>query len=236
MQEYEKESVYSIETEKFQGKIDRLRKIMAEINTWPGWECVRQLGAGSFGKVYEIQRIENGRAYKSALKVITIPQDDAEIENAYNEGMDEAAVTHYFKSFVNEITNEFALMAYLKGYTNIVSYEDHMIEEHQGKIGWDILIKMELLTPLTRWTAKHPMSEEDVINLGCDMCRALELCHKNRIIHRDIKPQNIFVNKNGDYKLGDFGIARVVEKTSSSIECTGSQNGRRADSCTSTGK
>ena len=55
---------------------------MSEINTWPGWECVRLLGAGSFGKVYEIQKIENGRAYKSALKVITIPQNDAEIEKS----------------------------------------------------------------------------------------------------------------------------------------------------------
>ena len=54
---------------------------MAEINTWPGWECVRQLGAGSFGKVYEIQKVENGKIYKSALKVMTIPQNDADIEN-----------------------------------------------------------------------------------------------------------------------------------------------------------
>ena len=188
---------------------------MAEINTWPGWECVRQLGAGSFGKVYEIQKVENGKIYKSALKVITIPQNDADIENIYSEGMDERGVTDYFRGFVNDVTNEFALMADLKGYTNIVSYEDHMVLKHENKIGWDILIRMELLTPLLEWEKNHPMSEDDVIRLGCDMCRALELCHKNNIIHRDIKPQNIFVNKNGDFKLGDFGIARVVEKTSS---------------------
>lgn len=188
---------------------------MGEINTWPGWECVRQLGAGSFGKVYEIQRTEGGKAYKSALKVITIPQNDSEIENAYSTGMDEKAVTQYFRSFVTDVMNEVALMADLKGYTNIVSYEDHMMVEHEGKIGWDILIRMEVLTPLQKWTSEHPLNEAEVIRLGCDMCRALELCHKSKIIHRDIKPQNIFVNKNGDFKLGDFGIARVVEKTNS---------------------
>ena len=188
---------------------------MAEINTWSGWECVRQLGAGSFGKVYEIQKSEHGKVYKSALKVISIPQNDADIENAYSEGLDRNGVTEYFKSFVNDFTNEIALMSDLKGYTNIVSYEDHMVIPHEDKIGWDILIKMELLTPLLEWEKEHSLQENDIIRLGIDMCRALELCHKNKIIHRDIKPQNIFVNKNGDFKLGDFGIARVVEKTSS---------------------
>ena len=54
---------------------------MAEIKTWPGWEYVRELGVGSFGKVYEIQRVENGKIFKSALKVISIPQNYAELEN-----------------------------------------------------------------------------------------------------------------------------------------------------------
>lgn len=188
---------------------------MTENNFWPGWECVRQLGSGSFGNVYEIQKSEHGKVYKSALKIIRIPQNDVDIENAYSEGMDQNEVTEYFRSFVKNFSNEIALMSELKGYTNIVSYEDHMVIEHANKIGWDILIKMELLTPFPEWEKEHPLQEEDVIRLGCDICRALELCHKNKIIHRDIKPQNIFVNSNGDFKLGDFGIARVVEKTSS---------------------
>ena len=187
---------------------------MSNINTWPGWESVRTLGSGAFGKVYEIQKEESGKIYKAALKVISIPQDEADIESAYSEGLTKEEITSYFKSFVNNITNEFALMSDLKGYTNIVSYEDHMVVEREGSIGWDILIRMELLTPLHKWIVNHPMDEKEIIRLGCDICRALELCQKNKIIHRDIKPENIFVNKNGDFKLGDFGIARVVEKTS----------------------
>ena len=194
---------------------------MSDINTWPGWTSIRQLGSGSFGKVYEIRREEFGKTYTAALKVITIPQNQADVQEAYGEGMDEQSITEYFHSFVENITGEFALMSELKGQSNIVSYEDHMVIEHEGSIGWDIIIRMELLTPLQQWNALHPLTETDVIKLGCDICRALELCQKKNIIHRDIKPENIFVSAYGDYKLGDFGIARIVERTVSSLSKKG---------------
>lgn len=70
---------------------------------------------------------------------------------------------------------------------------------------------MELLTPLSTYIADKTLSEEEVIKLGTDICTALELCARRNIIHRDIKPENIFVNQFGDFKLGDFGIARKLE-------------------------
>ena len=71
---------------------------------------------------------------------------------------------------------------------------------------------MELLTPLMKAISAN-ISEETVVKLGKDICKALVLCKKHEIIHRDIKPQNIFISFNGDYKLGDFGIAKTMEKT-----------------------
>ena len=55
--------------------------------------------------------------------------------------------------------------------------------------------------------------EKEVVKLGIDMCKALEVCHKKNIIHRDIKPSNIRISDEGDYKLADFGIARTLDHT-----------------------
>lgn len=189
---------------------------------WGVWRIKRLLGEGSFGKVFEIEREDFGRVYTAALKIITIPQNESELKSVLSDGMDQKSATEYFKSFVMEVVGEFALMAEFKGNSNIVSYEDHMVVEHRDGIGWDILIRMELLTPLLEYTsAEHPMSRNQVIKLGMDMCRALEYCQKQNVIHRDIKPENIFVSRSGDFKLGDFGIARTAEKTMSGLSRKG---------------
>ena len=193
------------------------------INTWPGWESVKLLGEGSFGRVYEICREEFGYPQRAALKVITIPTSPVEIESAKQSGMDEESVTEYFHSFVEEMVAEFALMHQLKSNnTNIVSYEDHMVVQHDDGIGWDILIRMELLVPLQEYLAEHPLSERDVIRLGKDMCSALMICREKGVLHRDIKPENIFYAEDtGFFKLGDFGVARVAEKSVSSFSQKG---------------
>ena len=180
---------------------------------WGAWYVKNLIGEGGFGKVYEIEREDFGVTYKAALKAITIPQSQSEIKSVMADGMDEASVTAYFKQFVEEIVSEFQLMFKMKGTNNIVSYEDHAVIKHSEGIGWDILLRMELLTSLIDHIRKARLARKDIIQLGIDMCLALELCQKHNIIHRDIKPENIFISDNGNYKLGDFGIARTVEKT-----------------------
>ena len=109
------------------------------------WKIKELIGEGSFGKVFRIEREDFGRTYKAALKAITIPKNENDIRNVMSEGMDEESASTYFREFVEEMTEEFAIMDKLKGNTNIVSYEDHEVIPHEGKIGWDILIRMEII-------------------------------------------------------------------------------------------
>ena len=177
------------------------------------WTLVKELGAGSYGKVFRAEYTDFGETYESAIKIITVSVGANEIDEAINEGMSEEGVITYYESFVGDVAKEFSIMSKLRGSSNIVGYEDHEVVPFTDGTGWDIIIRMELLTPLSAKLKNDGMSLEDVYKLGTDMCKALELCRANSIIHRDIKSENIMVNSIGDYKLGDFGVARTMDKT-----------------------
>ena len=180
---------------------------------WLGWKTVRLIGRGSFGTVYEIQReLIDGTVESAAMKVITIPQNPDDIEEMYGDGLDEESITETFHEHLKNIVAEYTLMQKLNGNANVVNCKDISYIQHSDGIGWDIFIRMELLTPLTRSLPEY-IDEKTVAKIGRDICNALVLCKKYDIVHRDIKPQNIFVSASGDYKLGDFGIAKTVEKT-----------------------
>ena len=180
---------------------------------WSDWETVRLIGRGSFGTVYEIQRkLVDEDTESAALKVITIPQNPGDVEEMYSEGYDDESITATFNSHLKSIVAEYSLMRKMDGSANIVNCKDIRYIQHDDGIGWDIYIRMELLTPLTK-ALPVDADEATIIRIGKDICNALVLCKKHEIVHRDIKPQNIFVSSNGDYKLGDFGIAKTVERT-----------------------
>lgn len=201
--------------------LDRIRQYEPFFGAW---RIVQQVGKGGFSRVYEIERDEFGKKYKAAMKVISIPQDESEIQELYADGMDKSSISTYYQGCIKDITEEFDLMAHMKGNSNIVSYEDHLIIPHRDNIGADIFIRMELLSPLTKYLETHPITKKDVALIAIDICKALEICQKYNIVHRDLKPENIFVSELGNYKLGDFGIARTVEKSQTVMTKKGTLN------------
>ena len=180
---------------------------------WPGWTVVKYLGEGGYGRVYEIERELSGIKEQAALKVVSRPADDAEIEACYENGYDQASMKASYQEELQRYVKEYQLMKELQGQTNIVSCDDFAVVPRKDGIGGQIFIRMELLTPLKKATMQSMLSESEVIRLGKDICKALMLCEARHIIHRDIKPENILVSKFGDYKLGDFGVARVQDHT-----------------------
>ena len=198
--------------------IEKLKQV------WPEWTIEKQLGKGSYGIVYKAVRRDHNLVSYAAIKVISIPQDPSEIDSLRSEGLDLNGTRTYLQEIVNSFVGEIQLMESLKGVQNIVNVEDYKVVEKTGEIGWDIFIRMELLTPFNAYVSDKKLSEADVIMLGIDICTALEICSKRNIIHRDVKPENIFVNDFGYFKLGDFGIARKLENITGLLSQKGTFN------------
>ncbi len=191
------------------------------VSVWPEWKIIEKIGEGSFGKVYKAKRSEQGKTFYSAIKVITIPSSQSELNSVRSESANDQSARDYFHSLVEECIQEVSTMEYFRGNSHIVSVEDYKVVEYLDAIGWDIYIRMEYLTSFLDFCSGKQLTEEDVIQLGIDLCKALEYCQRQNVIHRDIKPENIFVSRFGEFKLGDFGIARELERSMSGLSKKG---------------
>lgn len=191
------------------------------VSVWPEWELIEKIGEGSFGKVYKAKRTERGRSFYSAIKIISIPASKGELDSVRSEMNNEQSTWEYFRNLVEDCIQEIYTMEHFCGNSHVVSFEDFKVVEYLDEIGWDISIRMEYLTSFMDYCTGKELTEKEVIKLGCDLAMALIYCRKLNIIHRDVKPENIFVSRFGDFKLGDFGIAREQAHTMSNMSKKG---------------
>ena len=191
------------------------------VSVWPEWELIEKIGEGSFGKVYKAKRTERGRSFYSAIKIISIPASKGELDSVRSEMNNEQSTREYFRNLVEDCIQEIYAMEHFCGNSHVVSFEDFKVVEYLDEIGWDISIRMEYLTSFMDYCTGKELTEKEVIKLGCDLAMALIYCRKLNIIHRDVKPENIFVSRFGDFKLGDFGTAREQAHTMSNMSKKG---------------
>jgi len=177
-----------------------------ENKKWDEWEFIELLSEDNETQVYKAKRESFNLTFYAAVKIITIPSNN---EEKYLQDMNEEEKYDYYKEYVDEVIKRINDLEKLKGAKNIVNIEDYKVVEDKGK--WYIYIRTDLLPTVNEYFYDTSLREIDVVNIGLDMCEALENCQKVGIIHGNIKPSNIFVSKFKEYMLGDFSIMKSFE-------------------------
>lgn len=177
---------------------------------WENWRPESFIGKGNFGTVY-LARNTKDTSKTCAVKMIPVKNRDLGI--LPDETIDEELLQEKMRSAACKEIREISLMEQLRSCQNIVTIHNYSLIP--GIHDLTILLQMDYLTPLGEWMKKSLPSRDEIIRLGIDLCHALSDCEKHQIIHRDIKPDNIFIDASGTYQLGDFGLSRTLELSAS---------------------
>jgi serine/threonine protein kinase len=159
------------------------------------YEIVSRIGGGGMALVYKGHDMLLNRAV--AIKVLRqqFVHDDEFIHRFRREAQSAASLSHPNVVSIYDVGKEddihYIVMEYIEGKT----LKDHIQE-------------------------RAPLPSEEAVYIAMQIADALDHAHQNQIIHRDIKPHNILMGKNGRVKVTDFGIARAV--TSTTMTYTGS--------------
>lgn len=189
----------------------------------PAYKVICQVGEGGSSLVYlaedrtgleQLKPGEKESARQIAVKVIEIPDNDADLDKAPYTQISPDHLDAYIREEAENCLKKVEMVRSMQGAEHIIRIDKAEILPIPGECRLAVLIYMEYLDTLRQYLETEKIHPEDFRLIGIDLCRALEECHKNNIIHRDIKIDNIFV-RDGHYVLGDFGLSGYSEGTSS---------------------
>ena len=161
------------------------------------YEILEKIGTGGMADVYKAKDIKLNRYV--AVKVLK--QEFAENKN-----------------FVSKFRVEAQAAAGLM-HPNIVNVYD--VGEDRG-LNYMVMELVEGITLKEYIERKGRLSHKETISIAIQMCSGIGAAHASGIIHRDIKPQNIIISKDGKVKVTDFGIAKAITSNTVSTNAMGS--------------
>ncbi|XP_068211351.1 cyclin-dependent kinase 1 isoform X1 [Palaemon carinicauda] len=146
---------------------------------------IEKLGEGTYGVVYKAKSRKTGKFV--AMKKIRLENEE--------EGVPSTAI------------REISLLKELQ-HPNIVSLEDVLMQENKLFLVFEFL-SMDLKKYLDTFETGKYIDKKLVKSYCYQLFQGILYCHQRRVLHRDLKPQNLLINESGVIKLADFGLARA---------------------------
>lgn len=154
------------------------------------YRLVRQLGRGGMGVVYLAERIDGVYTEHVALKILDAGQDAASIERFHIErqvlaNLQHPNIAHLLNGGTSDEGHSFLVMEYIEGL------------------------------PVNDYCQNKRLSIKEILELFVTVCEAVQFAHQNLIVHRDLKPEHVLITEQGQPKLLDFGVAKLLPTSAS---------------------
>lgn len=146
------------------------------------------------------------------LKVISIPASSVQLDallltGAYGSREDASG---YFSQLAKDVENELSILNRLAKLEGFFTYEACQVVPNEETSGYDVYLLGRYKRSLERHFRKLPMTHLAAVNLGLDICASLTVCRQAGYLYADLKPGNIFITEDNEYRIGDLGFLPII--------------------------
>ena len=188
------------------------------------YNCIRILGKGTYGTAYLIEDKKTKERFvmkkMSIFEMDSSERAQAKLEVMLLSSLDHPSIVKYNDSFIQD-GNLYIIMQYCEGG----DLSAHI--KHAAKRNRYFSEEVRPTAALHHWhlpganslsPSPSPSSQQQILDWFIQLTMAVEYIHSKKILHRDLKSSNIFLTRNNMAKLGDFGIARVLDCTNQQVQ------------------
>lgn len=170
-------------------------------------DCLSRRGGTS---VYSVKSTKSEQLY--VLKHISVPESQRQVDALILTGAaaNAEAAQAYYQQVVTDYQTELETLEALANSPNLSGFHSYEIKPKEEGVGFDVFLLAEHRTTLEKYLVETDITHASAVNLAMDLCGALSDLRAAGLIHRDVKPSNIYLSQ-GHFMLGDMGIARLDE-------------------------
>lgn len=142
------------------------------------------------------------------VKTVSIPASQTQLDALLLTGAfpDAASALNYFKEIADQTVSELEVLQKLSQLEGFLPYESWQVAAKENEIGFDVCMISSYKRSLRKFIQKNPMTQLGAINLGLDICAALAVCRRSGYLYADLKPNNIYVLDEQQFRIGDLGF------------------------------
>ena len=155
--------------------------------------------------------MENGSDEKYIVKIISNPASQSKLDAMILSGAypDIPSAAAYFKSLADSVIEEANILHKLSQLEGFLPYDKWQLVEMENEAGYDVYLLSKYRRTLAQKFHRDAMTHLEALNLGLDLCAALALCRRSGFLYVDLKPENVYLNNEGAYRIGDIGFINL---------------------------
>ena len=155
--------------------------------------------------------MKRGTDERYIVKVISIPASRTKLDALLLTGAysSEEAALIYFKTLADDVSEEVQILQRLSQQEGFLPYEGCQTALMENEVGYQVYLLGTYKRSLEKHFSRNPMTHLSAVNLGLDLCAALAVCRRAGYLYVDLKPSNVYVSHDTEFKIGDLGFVRL---------------------------